>query len=411
MTAPSQVAGLDGQADSDGGPVGGQARPPSVAEFRQRLRAGLAPFLDQADAWERDGHLPVELFAALGAAGIFRDRWAAGAAAGLDLAQVVCEEFAPVSGGAALAISIHSELFIHALHGYGGATHRDLLDAALAGRAVGCVAITEPGGGSDLFSLSTSAQRDGDGWRLTGVKRYTTNVGRATHVITLARTGPSEHAFSLFLVRLDQDGVAVPRFFETMGMRSADTGGLRFDVRLDAAAVVGRVHAGLIEVLRLLDYERMAAAMALVASARYAIRLTAAHMRSRQQFGKRLFDHEALAHRLADRWAETEAAAALIRSARDAARGDHLPHHLVSAAKLVAARTTLAAADEAIQIFGGRGYTQDYPLERIYRDARLTRIGGGTDEVLRQIICTCLDVPDSEASADLERFANRSAEP
>jgi alkylation response protein AidB-like acyl-CoA dehydrogenase len=130
-------------------------------------------------------------------------------------------------------------------------------------------------------------------------------------------------------------------------------------------------------------------------------------MRERRQFGKRLFDHQALAHRLADRWAETEAATALVDAACQAARGDQLPHHLVAAAKLIAAKTATAAADEAIQLFGGRGYTEDYPVERMYRDTRLARIGGGTDEMLRQIICTHLDVPDAAASLEIERYARR----
>lgn len=379
--------------------------PAAVEGFRERVRAAFEPFHAETGQWERDGHLPRELFAALGKAGIFRERWAVGAATGLELGRALVDELAPLSGGATLAVSIHCEVFAHALRAYGGKTHAGILDEALDGRVVGCVALTEPGGGSDLYAMKTTATRgDGGGWRLTGLKRYTTNVGRATHVLTLARTGPGEHAFSLFLVPLDRPGVRVTRFFETLGMRSADTGGVEFDVELDDRDLVGRAGAGLIYVLKLLDYERIAAAVGLVSSARAALRLAAAHLRRRVQFGSRLFDHQALAHRLADRWAEVEAAAALIEQACGAARGEQLPHHLVAAAKMIAARSGTAAIDEAIQLFGGRGYTEDYPLERMYRDGRLARIGGGTDEMLRQIICTHLDVPDQAAEALLDRL-------
>jgi alkylation response protein AidB-like acyl-CoA dehydrogenase len=378
-----------------------------AASFRSRVCETFEPFTAQALAWEKDGHLPRELFAAIGAAGIFRDRWTAGTAAGLPLARILFEEIAPLNSGAMLALSIHSEVFIHALRVYGGPSHEDTLDAAVAGRAIGCVALTEPGGGSDLYGMETAAVRDGAGWRLTGVKRFTTNVGRASHAVVLARTGHGDHAFSLFLLPLDLPGVTVTRFLDTLGMRSADTGGLTLDVRLGADATIGRVDAGLMYALKLLDYERIAAAFGLVATARAALTLSAAYMRERRQFGKRLFDHQALAHRLADRWAETEAAAALVDAACQAARGDQLPHHLVAAAKLIAAKAATAAADEAIQVFGGRGYTEDYPVERMYRDTRLARIGGGTDEMLRQIICTHLDVSDAAASLEIERYARR----
>jgi alkylation response protein AidB-like acyl-CoA dehydrogenase len=381
----------------------------ALAGYRARVRTALEPFLGQTDTWEREGHLPRELFAALGEAGAFRERWEAGAVGGLPFTRALTDEIAPYNGGAALALSIHSEVFAQALLRFGGPAHADTLRDALDGRAVGCVALTEPGGGSDLYSMATAAVREEDGgWRLTGLKRYTTNVGRATHVLALARTGAGPNAFSLFLVPLDRPGVRVTQFFDTMGMRSADTGGVAFDLRLDASALVGRPHAGLMYTLKLLDYERIAASMGLVSAARAALRLAAAHLRERTQFGKRLFDHQALSQRLADRWAETQAADALIDAACRGARGDQLPHDLVAAAKLVAARSSCATIDEALQLLGGRGYTEDYPLERMYRDCRLARIGGGTDEMLRQIIATCLDVPDPEAGAQLDRYAARA---
>ncbi len=260
--------------------------------------------------------------------------------------------------------------------------------------------------------MQTAAVRTtAGGWQLTGTKRFTTNAGCATHALVLARTGSLESVASLFLVPLDQPGVRIARFLGTLGVRSADTAAIEFDLRLTDDAVVGRVDAGLLYALKLLDYERIFVATGLVASARAALALATVHMRTRTQFGKRLFDHQALAHRVAERWAETEAAAALIDAACRAARGDHLPHHLVAAAKLVAARAGIAAIDEAIQIFGGRGFTEDYPLERMYRDARLARIGGGTDEMMCQVIGMHLDVPDPVATATLERIRATAEEP
>jgi alkylation response protein AidB-like acyl-CoA dehydrogenase len=390
------------------------------AEFTERTRAAFAPFVEQAQEWERSGHLSRELFEALGAAGIFRDRWTAGTGAGLPLARAMAAELAPENGGVALAVSIHSEVFVHALHRFGGARHAAVLDEALAGRVVGCAAFTEPTGGSDLFSLRTHGTRVDGGWRLAGTKRYTTNLGTATHVLILAHTdGPgfvpspapggtgeerARRAHTLFLVPLDRPGVRVTRFFSTLGMRSADTGELVLDVELTDDDVVGRPGAGLLYALTILDYERVAAATAVVAGARAALGLATEHLRRREQFGRRLFDHQALAHRLADRWTDLQAAAALTDAACAAARGDQLPHHLVAAAKLFSGRSAQAAVDDAIQFLGGRGYLEDFPLERILRDSRLVRIGGGTDEMLRGIVALYLDVPDARAGEQLDRL-------
>lgn len=388
-----------------------------VAAFRERVLKTFDQFLPRIEDWEDSGHVPRELFETFGAAGIFRERWAAGAGGGLPLGRALVEAVAPLSGGAALALSIHCEVFTQALARFGGPRHAALLEAALDGTAVGCVALTEPGGGSDVYSMTTLAAPVDQGpdtadpagaaavWRLTGEKRFTTNAGRATHVLTLARTGARDGAFTLFVLPLDRPGASVTGFYDTMGMRCADTGGVVFDSQVTQQDVVGRADAGLMYVLKLLDYERVAAAAGVTAAGRAALALATAHLRERTQFGRRLFDHQALAHRLADRWAETEAASALLDAACRQARGDQLPHHLVAAAKLCGVRAGIAAIDEAIQFLGARGYTEHYPLARMYRDSRLARIGGGTDEMLRQIIAMHLDVPDPAASALLARVA------
>jgi alkylation response protein AidB-like acyl-CoA dehydrogenase len=367
-------------------------------EYRQRIRAVLADFTPQMADWEATGHLPRELFERLGAAGVYRDRWSDGPVGGLPLAHVLTTELALANGGAALAVSLHDEVFVQALHRYGRPRHDAVLDDALSGTAIGCVAVTEPAGGSDVAGITTRLSMDGDRWRVTGSKRYITNAGRATHMLVLARSAPSRAALSLVLVPCDRPGVTVERFFSTLGMRSADTAAIDLDVEVGPEDLVGRPHQGLLMLLRLLDFERIAAATGLVAGARHALRLTAAYMRERAQFGTRLFDHQWLRHRLAEHWVEVEAAAAMVDTASRPVRGDELAHERVAAAKLFAGRVCAAAVDQAIQVFGARGYTTDYPLERLYRDARLTRIGGGTDEMMREVIAAHLDAEDLETA-------------
>jgi alkylation response protein AidB-like acyl-CoA dehydrogenase len=187
-------------------------------------------------------------------------------------------------------------------------------------------------------------------------------------------------------------------------VRSADTAALSIDTTLTSADLIGRPGSALRVTLTLLDFERLGAAAALLAGAEKAVRLAAAWARRRTQFGSRLFDHQALRHRLADRWADVYAA----RSALDATCRrlwePSLPHVEIAATKLLAARAASLAVDETLQIFGARGYTTVYPAEEMYRDVRLTRIGGGADEMMREIIATSLDIADPKAAGLLDAY-------
>jgi alkylation response protein AidB-like acyl-CoA dehydrogenase len=382
-------------------PEGCQA---DASGYVKRARAALEPFIEQFPSSERAGHLPARFFPALGEAGLFRDRWREGAVGGHYLARALLAELTPLNAGAALALSIHSEIFIHALVRFGCEAHQGLLQDALEGRVIGCFAATEAVGGSDLPGLQATAVQRGDQWHLRAEKRFITNAGCATHALVLANSVTGRRRSCLFCLPLDRPGVKIRGFYETLGVRSADTAALSVDTTLEATDLIGRPGAGLLMTLTLLDFERLAAAAALVAGAERSLRLAAAWARRRKQFGARLLDHQALRHRLADRWADVYAA----RGALDATCGrlgePTLPHVEIAATKLLAARAASLAADEALQIFGARGYTTAYPVEQMYRDVRLTRIGGGADEMMREIIATSLDIADPEAAAWLDVY-------
>jgi alkylation response protein AidB-like acyl-CoA dehydrogenase len=378
--------------------------------YRERVRAVVAEFEPQMAEWESSGHLPREFFRRLGSAGAFVDRWSAGPVQGLPFARVLTTELAVANGGAALATSLHSEVFVHALYRFGRPGHEAVLQQALRGEAIGCLAVTEPSGGSDVTGIGTRLHMEGARWRLTGTKRYVTNGGRATHTLALARSGAGRNALTLVLVPLDRPGVKVSRFFTTLGMRSADTSALEFDTEVCAEDLLGGPHRGLLVLLKVIDFERIAAATGLVAGARLALRLTAAYMRERTQFGTRLFEHQFLRHRLAEHWTEVEAAAAMLDLACRPIRREELAHEMAAASKLFAARVCSAAVDQAIQVFGARGYTTAYPLERLHRDARLTRIGGGTDEMMREIIATHLDAEDPAITRLVYEYAARDGD-
>lgn len=379
-------------------------RPADVVDYAERAQAALAPFVKEFACWERDGHIPRRFFAALGEAGLFRDRWRKGAAGGHYLTRTLLEELAPLNAGAALAITTHSEVFTHALARYGNETQQVLLEEALAGRVIGCFAATEPTGGSNLPGLQATATQTGDKWHLQAEKRFITNLGSGTHVLVLANSVTGSKGLCLFCVPLDRPGVTIRGFYETLGVRSAGNAAFSIDTTLTSSDLIGRPGSGLLIALTLLDFERLAAAAALVAEAKCAIRLAVAWARRRKQFDARLLDHQALRHRLADRWADIYAARGALDATCHLLDEGSLPHVEIAATKLLAARAASLAADETLQIFGARGYTTAYPAERIFRDVRRARIGGGTDEIMREIIASSFNVADPEVAARLDAY-------
>lgn len=371
----------------------------ALDEYREKVRSVLLPLQPEFRAWERDGHIPRWFFEKLGAAGLFRQRWRYGATGGHPLARVLVEELTPLNGGVALATSIHSEVFIHALSRFGGPAVSDLLEAALDGRAVGCFAATEPTAGSDLTEIKSIVAKDGDGWRLRAQKRFTTNAGTATHIIVLANAVDGRKGPCLYCLPMDRPGVELLGFYDTLGVRSADTCALSIDAAVGPEDLIGKRGFGLGITFQLLDFERLAAAAGLIAGAEAALRMARAWARHRTQFATPLIEHQALSHRIADRWTELYAARAALGVTCDRLGAGSIPHVEIAATKLLAARAASAAIDEAVQILGARGYTTIFPIERMYRDVRLTRIGGGSDEVMRNIVAAFLDTSDPEAEA------------
>lgn len=378
---------------------------PQHQAFRERLRAALAPWEDLAEDWEVDGHLPREIFAVLGEAGVFRDRWAPGRTGGLPFAVVIAEETARVSYGLGLAVTLHSEVFTGLLSRLARSPEQIVLrDQALAGHAIGCFAITEPTGGSDVAAVRTRARRTSDGWELHGEKRYTSNAGRASHVALLANLEgfPANRDLGLFVVPLDAPGVEITGFYPKVGTNSCDAAHVVLQTRVGPDALLGTPGLGLLYVMQSLELERIAVSAQLVLASRTAVRLAVGYLRRREQFSRRLSEMQALRHRLADMTARVWAAESFLAGVVLAALDGRDVSHETAALKLTCASTAAFSVDESLQMFGGRGYTANYPLERMWRDVRLARIGAGTDEVMRELIASAVDRPDAEVDAVLD---------
>lgn len=363
--------------------------------YRERLRAVMAQWDRRAtDQWEVNGHLPAEAFVTLGRAGFFSERWEEGRTRGLPYALVLAEESALVSGGLGLAVTLHSEVFLGTLHRLARtATQQSMLAAALCGDAIGCFATTESRGGSDIAGVQTLARATANGWHLTGEKRYISNAGVASHALVLARHEGQERAsnLSIFVVPLRTSGVRIAGFYNKAGTHSCDAADLVFDVDLAKDALLGTQGAGPLYIMQALQSERIALAAQLVLVARTSIGLAVAHARKRQQFHRPLIQMQALRHRIADCVVELWAAESFLHSVVIAAQRGRDVSHETAALKLLCAKMAGHVVDEALQIFGGRGYTSNYPLERYWRDARLARIGAGTDEIMRELVASGVD--------------------
>jgi alkylation response protein AidB-like acyl-CoA dehydrogenase len=359
------------------------------------------------DEWERDGHVHRTLFEALGAAGCFEERWEQGRVDGLPYAVVLAEETSRISGGVALAVSLHSEIFLGALARLAANDfQRDLHTRALRGDAIGCLASTEPAGGSDLLGLRTSLTRTSDGWHLKGDKRYISNAGCADHALVVARdpTRPPARSVCLVVIPLDFPGVEVVGFFDKLGIKACDAAHLRFDAAVPQEMLLGSAGAGFFYVSSLLQHERITISAGLLAVARICLAIAVAFARQRTNGDGTLIERQALRHRFADAKTATWAGEAMLASVISAARAGRNVSHETAALKLYCANTAGHVIDECLQILGGRGYTTNFPIERYWRDSRLARIGGGTDEVMREVIGTAVDRPDQGFDALIARL-------
>jgi alkylation response protein AidB-like acyl-CoA dehydrogenase len=391
------VAG-DGQfADTDDGD-----------EYRALVKSSLK-FVDPASArsWEKAGHVPRSAIAELGRHGVFRERWRNGAEEGLGHLLILSEETVQASSGLALAVIGHSEIFTGALHRFAATPwQRELTEQALDGLAVGCFAATESQGGSDWGGLRATAARLPGGWRLRGQKRYISNIGSATHAIVLGRMrdGSGARDLSIFILPLDIDGVHIDGFFGTAGLHACDVGEFSFDVELPPDSLLGKAGLGLLYATYLLQFERVAICAQLTSTARTALDLAVAFSRRRIIGGARLMDKQIVRHRLAYCQAELWNIESRLRELTGQASRSGVPGHELAALKLIASRVCEHVIDESMQTLGARGYTENFPLARMRRDSRLARIGGGSDEVMTELIASALDRRDDHRDRMLDEY-------
>jgi citronellyl-CoA dehydrogenase len=290
-----------------------------------------------------------------------------------------------------MAISVQSHMATPALAQFGTDDQRDRwLAPAITGEKIGAIAITEPDAGSDVAGIRTRAEREGDVWRVNGRKMFITNGARA-HFLTLVaktNTDAGHHGVSLFVVDTTLPGVSVSRRLEKLGMHASDTAEIALDdVLVPHADLIGlEPGQGFAQLMWQLQYERLAGAAASVGHAAQVLDDTIVYARERRTFGRPIAEHQVIAHKLADAATELEAARSLLYSTAWRVMHDEYPVAEISMTKKYCAQVQNRLVDTCVQVFGGAGYLEETPVARAFRDARLQRIGGGTDEIMNEVI-------------------------
>ena len=305
---------------------------------------------------------------------------------------IIVEELFAADPG--IGLSISSAAFgADALSEFGTETQKEeYLRPVATGEAIMGSAISEPDVGSDVSSVSTSAEKDGDEWVIDGNKMWITNGSVGDFFVVLCETDPDAegryNGFSQIIVESDRDGFEAEKITGKLGIRASDTAELLFDgVRVPEENLLGARGAGFLQLMQFFDETRTAVAAQGVGIARGAAERALEYAQEREQFGRPISEFQAIQHKLADMYTKTEAARQLTyKSAWSVDHADDQLTQLASMAKEYASRVAVDVADEAVQVHGGAGYVDDFDVERFYRDAKITQIYEGTTEIQKNII-------------------------
>jgi alkylation response protein AidB-like acyl-CoA dehydrogenase len=358
-----------------------------------------------AAAWDREHTFPAQALAKLaelGLLGICVPEELGGAGADFLSYILVLEELSRADAGVGVTVAVHTSAATLPILLFGTEEQQQRFVPDLAsGRKLGAFALTEPGSGSDAGSLRTSATADGDGWSLRGGKQWITNGSHAGTFLVFARTDPTtrgSRGVSAFLV--DGADVEVTREEEKLGLNSSSTADIRFDaVAVGRDRLLGEQDRGFRVAMATLDAGRIGIAAQAVGIAQAAFDAARTYALERSQFGSRIAEFQAIQFKLADMATEIAAARALTYQAAHL-KQEGLPHTIEGAqAKLFASAVARRQTGEAIQVLGGYGYTKEFPVERYYRDAKVTEIYEGTSEIQRLVIARGILAEQEEGAA------------
>jgi citronellyl-CoA dehydrogenase len=352
----------------------------------------LNPYIAE---WEKNEQFPAhEVFKKLGDLGLLGLKYPeefGGAGLDFSFSMVMAEALGQTNcGGVPMAIGVQTDMATPALARFGSDDlRREFLTPTIAGTYVACLGVSEPGGGSDVAAVKTTARSDGGDYVINGTKMWITNGLQADWCCLLANTsdGPAHKNKSLIVVPMNTPGISKQKIHK-IGMHSSDTAQLFFDnVRVPKRYLIGQEGLGFTFQMLQFQEERLWGAASSLRSLDRLIDQTIAYTRERKAFGKSILDNQVVHYRMAELRTEVEALRALTYRAVEMYVGGKDVTKLASMAKLKCGRLSREVTDSCLQYWGGMGFTADNPISQAYRDSRLVSIGGGADEVMLSIIC------------------------
>ena len=344
------------------------------------------------DAWEKDGKVPREVWRKAGEAGLLLATTAekyGGGGVDFGYSAIEIEEACRVFASG-LGFELHSDIVAPYIEHYGSEDlKRQWLPRMARGEVITAICMTEPGTGSDLQGVKTSARRDGNHYVVSGQKTFITNGQNADLMIVVAKTDPAKGAkgTSLILVEADRPGFSRGRNLEKLGLKAQDTSELFFDdVRVPITNLLGEENQGFRYLMEQLPRERSLSAIGAVATAEVAIELTVAYTKEREAFGQKIWDFQNTQFKLADCRAQAAIGRVYVDRCIELQQQGKLDLETAAIAKLWCSEMQGRVIDECLQLHGGYGYMWEYPISRLYADARINRIYAGSSEVMKLII-------------------------
>mgnify|MGYP000476913050 FL=1 len=364
--------------------------------FRDNLKRYVeTEIMPHYEQWEKDGIIPREVWNQLGEAGFLCvdiPEEYGGFDVDFRFSMVVLEEFCRkgcigVGGG----MAVHSDIVAHYVLNAGSEEQKlKYLPKMVSGEAIGAIAMTEPGAGSDLQGLRTSAKLDGEEYVINGSKTFISNGQHCDFAIVAAKTdvnAPGAKGISLFIVDANTQGFVKGSNLDKIGCHSADTSELFFeDVRVPKSAMLGELNQGFIVMMKELQRERLSLAVCAVAAAEGSLESTIEYVKERKAFGKAISDFQNTRFKLAEMATDIRINKAFVEECTYRHSRRELDVTSVSMAKLASTEMQGRVVDGCLQLFGGYGYMTEYPISRAFVDARVQRIYGGTSEIMKEII-------------------------
>lgn len=350
----------------------------------------IKPFMR---GWDDTQEFPVHVFKALGELGLMGvlvPEEFGGSGLGYDEYVTVVDEISQIDSSIGLSVAAHNSLCTGHILQFGTQAQKEKWLPKLAtAEHIGAWGLTEHNTGSDAGGMNTTAVKEGDEWVINGAKNFITHAISGDIAVVIVRTGEKgdSHGMSAFVIEKGTPGFSSGKKEDKLGMRASETAELVFDnCRIPEGNLLGKVGDGFVQAMKVLDGGRISIAALSLGIAKGAYKAALQYSKERVQFGKPICEHQAIAFKLADMITEIDASELLIYSAADKKNKGQKMTKEGAIAKYYASEVCVRVANQAVQVFGGYGYTKDFPVEKFYRDAKLCTIGEGTSEIQQIVI-------------------------